>query len=90
MGLTLLNPYEINKLVEKKLNLNVFFTTLLWNMNENKWEIQKYVTDTEMCPFDQWFEKLDIQTQVRVDVRLDRVSLGNFGDYKSVGKEFMS
>ena len=55
-------------------------------MNENKWEIQKYVTDTEMCPFDQWFEKLDIQTQVQVDVRLDRISLGNFGDYKSVGE----
>ncbi|MDJ0600543.1 MAG: type II toxin-antitoxin system RelE/ParE family toxin [Crocosphaera sp.] len=55
-------------------------------MNENKWEIQKYVTYTEICPFDQWFEKLDIQTQVRVDVRLDRVSLGNFGDAKSVGE----
>ena len=54
-------------------------------MSQQKWELQKYVAKTGICPFDEWFEKLDVQTQARIDVRLDRVSLGNFGDHKSVG-----
>ena len=52
----------------------------------SQWQIQKYITEDGDCPFDEWFLKLDSQTQVRVDVRLDRVSLGNFGDHKSVGE----
>lgn len=55
-------------------------------MSQHQWQIQKYFTEDGNCPFDDWFLKLDSQTQVRIDVRLDRVSLGNFGDYKSVGK----
>ncbi|MGK7891936.1 MAG: type II toxin-antitoxin system RelE/ParE family toxin [Leptolyngbyaceae cyanobacterium] len=55
-------------------------------MAQDQWDIQKYVTPKDTCPFDQWFCRLDSQTQARVDVRLDRVSLGNFGDRKSVGK----
>ncbi len=55
-------------------------------MSEKTWEIKKYVTEKDLCPFDQWFNNLDLQTQVRIDVRLDRVSLGNFGDYKNVGE----
>lgn len=50
------------------------------------WVIQKYITESGTCPFDEWFEALDAKTQARTDVRLDRVSLGNFGDYKSVGE----
>lgn len=56
------------------------------NMSQEKWEIQKYITSTNICPFDEWFNQLDLQTQVRIDVRIDRISLGNFGDYKSVGQ----
>ena len=37
-------------------------------------------------PFDEWFFNLDAQTQARIDARLDRVSLGNFGDRKSIGE----
>lgn len=55
-------------------------------MSQERWEVQKYVTPSGICPFDQWFDKLDPQTQARIDVRFDRVRLGNFGDYKSVGK----
>lgn len=55
-------------------------------MSQNQWRIQKYVTESGVCPFDDWFSKLDSQAQIRVDVRLDRVSLGNFGDHKSVGE----
>jgi putative addiction module killer protein len=50
------------------------------------WTIQKYITEGGVCPFDEWFETLTAQVQARIDVRLDRVSLGNFGDHKSVGE----
>ncbi len=37
-------------------------------------------------PFSRWFEKLrDRRAQQRIDARLARVELGNFGDSKSVG-----
>ena len=52
---------------------------------QHNWLIQKYVTENGVCPFDEWFQTLDATTQARIDVRLDRVSLGNFGDHKSVG-----
>jgi putative addiction module killer protein len=58
----------------------------LEDMSQETWEIQKYVTRTGDCPFDNWFEDLDSQTQTRIDARFDRVSLGNFGDHKSVGE----
>jgi putative component of toxin-antitoxin plasmid stabilization module len=46
------------------------------------WAISKYVTDEGVCPFDEWFETLKTEIQARIDVRLDRVSLGNFGEAK--------
>lgn len=50
-------------------------------------EIKRYVNEKGEIPFDQWFESLrDIQAQARIDVRLERVKLGNFGDYCSVGE----
>ncbi|WP_348251234.1 type II toxin-antitoxin system RelE/ParE family toxin [Leptolyngbya subtilissima] len=55
-------------------------------MSQEYWELQKYTTSQGACPFDEWFANLDAQTQARIDVRLDRVSLGNFGDRKSVGE----
>ncbi len=53
-------------------------------METRKWKIKKYVITDGVCPFDEWFNKLDSALQVRIDVRLDRVSLGNFGDSKSL------
>jgi putative addiction module killer protein len=55
-------------------------------VSQEQWEIQKYLTNNGVCPFDEWFSTLETQTQTRIDVRIDRVSLGNFGDSKSVGK----
>ncbi|MGL5832331.1 MAG: type II toxin-antitoxin system RelE/ParE family toxin [Waterburya sp.] len=54
-------------------------------MESQLWTISKYVTEEGVCPFDEWFETLNTKIQVRIDVRLDRVSLGNFGDSKSLG-----
>ena len=53
-------------------------------MESQQWEIKKYVTADKDCPFDKWFDKLDASLQARIDVRLDRVRLGNFGDRKSL------
>lgn len=55
-------------------------------MDGHSREIRKYVTSRGNCPFDDWFENLDVQTQVRIDVRLDRVRLGHFGDAQPVGQ----
>lgn len=55
-------------------------------MESQQWSILKYVTTTGICPYDEWFETLKPATQARVDVRLDRVNLGNFGDSKSLGE----
>ena len=55
-------------------------------MNQPRWTIQIYVDEAGNCPFDDWFNGLDIQTKARIEARLDRVSLGNFGDRKSVGE----
>ncbi|MBF2058159.1 MAG: type II toxin-antitoxin system RelE/ParE family toxin [Cyanobacterium sp. T60_A2020_053] len=53
-------------------------------MNNQIYEIKKYVTDDGKCPFDEWFNQLDQNLQIRIDARLTRVNLGNFGDHKSV------
>ena len=55
-------------------------------MESQPWSISKYVTINGICPFDEWFETLNSETKVRVDVRLDRVNLGNFDDSKSLGE----
>ena len=49
--------------------------------------IQEFITGDGTNPFREWFDSIkDMQTQVKIDVRLARVRLGNFGDVKSVGK----
>ena len=53
-------------------------------MESRQWVIRKYVTKDGVCPFDEWFDKLNPTLQARIDVRLDRVKLGNFGDRKSI------
>jgi putative addiction module killer protein len=35
--------------------------------------------------FSQWFRKLDNSTRIILLERLDRISTGNFGDYKTIG-----
>lgn len=55
-------------------------------MENQQWSISKYVTINGVCPFDEWFNTLNSTNKARVDVRLDRVSLGNFGDSKSLNE----
>lgn len=49
-------------------------------------EVEEYLTEDGRSPFGDWIEHLrDRDARVRIRVRLDRLSLGNFGDAKSLG-----
>ena len=49
-------------------------------------DIQEYLTRDGQSPFDVWLCGLrDRRARARIRVRLDRVRLGNLGDYRSVG-----
>ena len=50
-------------------------------------EIQRYVTPDGRIPFDEWFYALrNAKAKIIINKRLNRVSLGNLGDYRSVGE----
>jgi putative addiction module killer protein len=45
----------------------------------------KIFIDGERAPFTQWLRELkDIQARARIRTRLDRLSLGNFGDHRAL------
>jgi putative addiction module killer protein len=49
-------------------------------------ELRLYQQEDESTPFDLWLNKLrDREVKSRIRLRLQRVILGNLGDYKSVG-----
>jgi putative addiction module killer protein len=49
-------------------------------------ELRIYRTVDGRRPFSEWLASLhDTKARVRIRVRLDRVSLGNFGDCRNVG-----
>jgi putative addiction module killer protein len=51
-----------------------------------KFRLLEYFTESGHSPFDDWLEGLrDLRARARVEIRLDRVSLGNLGDYASIG-----
>lgn len=50
-------------------------------------ELREYVTENGRNPFREWLENLkDKETLARIDLRLNRIRLGNIGDIKSVGR----
>lgn len=50
-------------------------------------EITIYITVDGEEPFTKWLEGLsDKRARAKIRTKIDRVSLGNLGDYKSVGK----
>jgi putative addiction module killer protein len=51
-----------------------------------KFEFLEYLSENGQNPFKNWLEGLrDLQARARIEIRLDRVSLGNLGDYESLG-----
>ena len=50
-------------------------------------QILIYKTSEGKVPFEEWLNKLkDGKTRAKIKTRLTRVTLGNLGDYKSVGE----
>ena len=50
-------------------------------------EIEYYIIPDTKPPFLKWLESLrDIKARAKIRTRLDRVQVGNLGDYRSVGK----
>ena len=48
--------------------------------------VAQYIGANERNRFDDWFQRLEPQTRARIQTRLDRIELGGFGDYRSVGR----
>jgi putative addiction module killer protein len=49
-------------------------------------ELEIYQDANGKEPFTEWLESLkDRKTRTRIQTRLDRIEVGNFGDYRSVG-----
>ena len=47
--------------------------------------VVRYVTKGGKDYFDEWLQDQDAETKARVQTRIDRIELGNFGDHKGVG-----
>ena len=53
----------------------------------NPRKLQVYRTPNGRRPFTEWLESIqDRRTQSRIQIRLDRLEVGNFGDCRSVGE----
>jgi putative addiction module killer protein len=51
-----------------------------------KLNLQEYLTESGQSPFSEWLIGLrDVRARALVRTRLDRVSLGNIGDFASLG-----
>lgn len=49
------------------------------------YEIEEYQTERGVSPFGKWLVKLkDKRAVVKIHTRIDRASLGNFGDWKDI------
>lgn len=49
-------------------------------------ELKVYESPSGTVPFDDWLESLrDVKSRARIQVRIDRLEQGNFGDCKPVG-----
>jgi putative addiction module killer protein len=50
-------------------------------------EIRRYITKKGKIPFAEWLDSFkDRKTKLKITERLRRISLGNLGDFKSVGE----
>jgi len=48
--------------------------------------IEVYETKNNKLPFNEWLKELDSTIKQRVRTKIDKIFLGNFGDFKSIGE----
>lgn len=52
-----------------------------------QYEVREYLTEAGCSPFSEWVAAVrDVRARARIRTRIDRLSLGNLGDYSSVGE----
>jgi putative addiction module killer protein len=50
------------------------------------YQIEVYVTPYGTEPFKEWFDSIrDVSTNVRIEARIRRITVGSLGDHKSIG-----
>ena len=49
-------------------------------------EIVYYIKDNGKCPYNDWFSTLDIQTQIRISSRIERLIDGHYGETRKLVK----
>ena len=49
-------------------------------------KIAHYLSKDGTDRFDRWFRRQTPETRARIQTRIDRMELGNFGDHRSVGQ----
>ena len=47
--------------------------------------VVRYITEDGIDYFDRWMRRQNPQVRARVQTRIDRIQLGNFGDHRGVG-----
>ena len=53
-------------------------------------EIVYYTKESGRCPYDDWFSTLDVQTQVRISGRIERLIEGHYGETRKLVKSELS
>jgi putative addiction module killer protein len=51
---------------------------------DKKKEVLFYITKDGKCPIKNWLKKLDLKSRGRINVRLQRLEYGAYGDYKQI------
>jgi putative addiction module killer protein len=79
-------PYAISML-RLRLYSNSHLSQTHSYMEAQPREIRRYVTFDDRVPFDEWFNSLgDTKAKNKIEAKLERVKLGNLGNYRSVGE----
>jgi putative addiction module killer protein len=51
-----------------------------------EYQVKYYVTSSGRCPVRKWLDRLDTKSRHRLEARVLRMMVGNFGDHKAVGQ----
>lgn len=50
-------------------------------------QILYYTTSSNKCPYLDWYHSLDNSIKKRIDMRIDKLEEGQYGDYKCISQD---
>ena len=50
-------------------------------------EIYYYTNSNNKCPYIEWYNSLDNSIKHRIDMRIDKLEGGHYGDYKQISSD---